>query len=124
MVTFNTRGDQPDHALLAARCALALQEAATEVARPGWPRFRAGVNTGRAMVGLVGGRGHRSYTVVGDTVNLAARLEGRAEAGGVVIGESTREALGDAARVSDLGELQVKGRDEPVRAFALLELRG
>ncbi len=122
MVTFNARGDQPDHALLAARCALALQEAAAEVARPGWPRFRAGVNTGRAMVGLVGAKGHRSYTVVGDTVNLAARLEGTAEAGGVVIGEATREALGDAARVTDLGGVQVKGKEQPVRAFALLEL--
>src|SRR5215210_7162712 len=56
MATFNTRGDQPDHARRAARAALELQERANAVAgeHPGWPRFRVGVNSGEAMVGIVG----------------------------------------------------------------------
>jgi class 3 adenylate cyclase len=124
MVTFNTRGDQEDHAARAARCALDLQAAAAEIARerPGWPRFRAGVNTGEAVVGLVGTRGHRDYTVVGDAVNLAARLEGHADPGGVVIGERTRQALGERARTEELGTLEVRGRRQPVRAYTLLDL--
>jgi adenylate cyclase len=78
MVTFNRRGDQPDHALQAARAALAIQSATAFVAaeHPGWPRFRVGVNTGEAAVGVVGAAGARTHTAIGDAVNLAARLAG------------------------------------------------
>lgn len=56
MVTFNHGGDQPDHAARAARAALALQEATSAIAaeHPEWPRFRVGVNTGEALVGVLG----------------------------------------------------------------------
>ncbi|MEO8329615.1 MAG: adenylate/guanylate cyclase domain-containing protein, partial [Candidatus Nanopelagicales bacterium] len=78
MVTFNVKGDQPDHARQAVGAALAIQESTAEVARvhPDWPRFRAGVNTGTAAVGVLGVGGGRTYTVIGDVVNVAARLEG------------------------------------------------
>jgi class 3 adenylate cyclase len=124
MVTFNTRGDQPDHALRSARAALALQREAALVAgaHPGWPRFRVGVNSGRAIVGLLGPRGARSHTVVGDTVNLAARLESRAAVGEVLIGAETRRRLGPAAQVEDLGAIDVKGKSIPVRVFRLVAL--
>src|SRR5690606_37835164 len=61
MVTFNVSVEQPDHAALAARAALGLQDAAGRVAaeHPDWPRFRAGVNTGRAVVGVLGDRAQR-----------------------------------------------------------------
>ncbi len=76
MVTFNTRGDQPDHAVRATRAGLALQRETARMVEhhPGWPRFRVGVNSGEAMVGLVGAEGGRSYTVIGDTVNLRLTL--------------------------------------------------
>ena len=76
---FNKAGDQPDHALRAARAALALQRAAAEIAagHPDWPRFRVGVNSGEVLAGVVGDRGHRIHGVFGDTVNLGARLEGQ-----------------------------------------------
>jgi class 3 adenylate cyclase len=80
MVIFNKADDQPDHASVAVRAALALQETAAEVARdqPDWPRFRAGVNSGEVLAGVVGGtRGHRKHGVVGDTVNLASRSRPR-----------------------------------------------
>ncbi len=82
MVTFNTRGDQPDHALKAVRAGLAIQQTTENVARgnPEWPRFRVGLNSGKAMVAVVGAEGKREYTTVGDTVNLASRLEGQAKA--------------------------------------------
>lgn len=59
MVTFNVSTDQADHAVLAAGAALRFQEAAARVAsdHPDWPRFRVGLNTGPATVGLVGGGG-------------------------------------------------------------------
>ncbi len=124
MLTFNTRGDQPDHALRAARAGLALQREAARVqtANPGWPRFRVGVNSGPAIVGLLGPRGARSYTVVGDVVNVAARLEGSADAGEVVVGEATRAALGAGATLEPLGEVALKGKTASVRTFRLVAL--
>ncbi len=123
MVTFNVSTDQPDHAVRAARTALRFQEAAKGVAQdhPEWPQFRVGLNTGPATVGLVGGGAERGYTVLGDTVNLASRLEGLAPAGGVVIGGSTLTHL-VGARVTSMGKVQVKGRDAPVDAWLLEEL--
>ena len=60
----------------AARAALTLLRTADRVARPDWPRFRVGVNSGDGVAAVVGGdRGHRKHGVVGDTVNVAARLE-------------------------------------------------
>jgi class 3 adenylate cyclase len=118
---WNTRDDQPDHPRLAAAAALAFQRAAGEVARDDWPRFRAGVNSGEVVAGVTGARGHREHGVVGDTVNLAARLEGAAPVGGVVIGEETFRRLG-SAEVEPLPELQVKGKREPVRAYVLRRL--
>ena len=122
MVIFNQHGDQTDHAGRAARTALAFQAAAAEIAagHPEWPRFRAGVNSGEVLAGLVGGpSGHRKHGVVGDTVNLAARLESVAPVGGVVIGAETAAALPSGAVVERLPPLQVKGKEEPVEAYVL-----
>jgi adenylate cyclase len=120
MVSFNTRGDQPDHPTRAVRAALVLQREAARVAEehPGWPRFRVGVNSGPARIGIVGGE----HTPIGDTVNLAARLEGQAEVGQVVVGPRTYEALPDGTEVRPLGGVQVKGKEEPVEAYVVLGL--
>jgi adenylate cyclase len=126
MVVFNKNGDQPDHAQLAARAALAFQTTATEVAdeHPDWPRFRVGVNSGEVAAGVLGERGHRKYDVIGDTVNLAARLEAQAPVGEVVVGEGTRSRLPDGAVVERLPPLRVKGKAEPVTAYVLRDLPG
>jgi adenylate cyclase len=115
----------PGHELRAARAGLELQEATGAVAarEPERPRFRAGISSGDAHVGLVRAPGARSYTPTGDVVNTGARLEGQARPGEVVIAERTRRALGSAADVEDLGELPVKGKERPVRAFVLRALR-
>ena len=125
MVVFNKGGDQPDHAVMAARAGLLLQKEASEIAgsHPGWPRFRVGVNSGSVMVGVVGGaRGHRKHDLVGDTVNLAARLEAQAPVGEVVIGKDTYELLPTGTTVESLPRLEVKGKSEPVDAFVLKAL--
>jgi adenylate cyclase len=120
MVTFNVSADQPDHARRAARAALAFQHAARSVAtsHPEWPRFRVGVNSGEAVVGVVGSVGDRGYTVLGDMVNVASRLEALAPEGGVAIGQPTLRSL-VGARVSPLGTVMVKGRAEPVEVWSL-----
>jgi len=124
MVTFNTRGDQPNHPERAAAAGLALQRESGRIRdrHPDWPRFRVGINTGEASVGLLGAEGGRGFTVVGDTVNLASRLEGQARAGEVVIGAATRERLPQAIEVERIGDLEVKGKERPVAAFVLRAL--
>jgi adenylate cyclase len=124
MVTFNTLGDQPDHAVRAVRTGLALQQETARIVErhPGWPRFRVGINSGKATVGLIGAEGGRGYTVIGDTVNLASRLEGRAEVGQVVIGAKTYQALPDGTRVRPLGSFQVKGKEAPIEAYIVIGL--
>jgi class 3 adenylate cyclase len=118
---FNKGGDQPDHAVRAARAGLALQRAAAEIraAHPDWPSFRVGINTGPVLAGVVGERGHRVHGVFGDTVNLGARLEGQAPPGGVVVGAATRAQLPDGTEAELMPELRVKGKAEPVLAYAL-----
>jgi class 3 adenylate cyclase len=123
MATFNTRGDQPDHAQRAAAAGLALQEAMARLfeRRPGMPGLRVGVNTGNAVVREMGGRGYVAYAVVGDMVNLASRLETNAPVGSVLIGEETYHRL-PGATVDVLPPLRVKGRGEAVNAFVLRDL--
>jgi class 3 adenylate cyclase len=125
MVTFNKRGDQPDHARRAAGAGLALQAASAGVARehPDWPRFRVGINSGPVSVSLLGTAGGRTHTIIGDTVNTASRIEGRAPVGGVAIGSATK-ALVPEATTSPLGPLELKGKSQPVEAHLLIALAG
>ncbi len=124
VATFNSRGDQPDHALRASRAALALQQevAVLTEEHPGWPRLRIGVNSGEAVVREVGGAGHVAYTLVGDTVNTGSRLEGLAPPGGVLIGTGTRAELPDGALVEKRTGLRMKGKEELMSAYELLAL--
>src|SRR5271165_6326031 len=82
---------------------------------------RVGIATGLVVVGDIVGQGPaQEQAVVGDTPNLAARLQGLAEAGGVVVAASTRRLTGDRFRLKDLGRHAVKGLAEPVEAYAAL----
>jgi len=124
MVTFNKRGDQPDHAERAAGAALALQRATSRLGdqHPEWPRFRAGINSGQVSVSLLGAAGGRTHTIVGDTVNIASRIEGTAPTGGVAIGPETKAQLPHAL-TTPLGQVQLKGRQEPLQVHLLIALR-
>ena len=124
MATFNSRGDQPDHALRAAGAALALQEEVGRLAdaNPGWPRLRIGINSGEAMVREMGGHGFVAYAVIGDAVNTASRLEGQAPVGGVLIGERTRALLPEGARAEPVTDVRVKGKEAALDAFLLQAL--
>jgi class 3 adenylate cyclase len=121
MAVFNASGDQPDHAPRAARTGLDVVEAGRPLAaaHPGWPVFRVGVNTGRAAVGDVGTTGRRSFAVIGDTTNVAARLMTAGEPGQVVVARATWEAIGAGADGVALGPIRVKGKSLPVEAWIL-----
>jgi class 3 adenylate cyclase len=124
LVSFNRNGDRADHAVRAARAALALQAEAQRLAdaHPGWPRLRVGVNTGPAVIRELGGDGFVAYELVGDAVNVAARLEGLAPVGGVLIGDETQRRLPAGADVEPQPGLRLKGKEEPVTAYVLRTL--
>jgi class 3 adenylate cyclase len=121
MAVFGAPKREPDHAARACRAALAILERTEPLAtgpRAG-PRFHIGVNSGPALVGNVGSEEYRNYTAIGDTTNLAARLQGIAKPGDVVIGSTTAAELGDRFALSSLGPVHVKGRIEPTEVFTL-----
>ncbi len=122
MAVFNAVGDQPDHARQALRAAETMLRSSEALAaeHPGWPRFRAGLATGSATVGHVGTHEQRSFAAIGDTTNLAARLQTSARPGQVLLAASTAELLSGVA-LQALGSLQVKGRSEPVEAYLVVE---
>ena len=113
------------HEARAARAALAAPGRSAPRSPPGSPTGRgsgSGSTPAQALVGLVQAPGARSFTPTGDVVNTGARLEQQARAGEVVVAGRTRAALGEDAVVEDLGELPVKGKERPVRAFVLRAL--
>jgi class 3 adenylate cyclase len=124
LASFNTADDQPDHARRASATALAIIEAGRPLAAThlDWPIFRAGVNTGLVIVGNVGAEDRRSFTVIGDTTNLAARLLALGEPGSVVVADATWDRLGPGRDGIALGPNRVKGKREPVMAWVLRAL--
>jgi adenylate cyclase len=115
---------QADHAARAVATALLMQQSAARLnedfARRGWPKLAIGigVNTGQMHVGDMGSAIRRAYTVMGDAVNLASRLEGiTKEYGvGIVVGAGTRAAAPDFL-YRELDQVRVKGKNEPVAIF-------
>jgi class 3 adenylate cyclase len=83
-------------------------------------RFRIGIATGVVVIGDLSREGAlREHAVVGETPNLAARLQALAEPGMIVVAASTRRLLGDRSRLRNLGRHEVKGIAEPVAAWAV-----
>lgn len=125
MALFNAPSRQPDHALRACQAALAMQRAVAPIAAqaPDLPRFGIGITTGPALVGNIGSETLRNFTAIGDTVNLASRLQSRAGQGQVLISAATYELVKSRAQVQPLGQISVKGKAELVEAYVLLELR-
>ena len=118
----------PDHAASAARAALRIVEnimrtkaEADVLGVPGYA-VKIGVNSGPAVVGNVGAPKRYNYTAVGETVNIAARLESVPEDYGcrIVIGPATAAAIADRFVVCELDWIKVKGKDEALSVFQLI----
>jgi len=118
---------QEDHAARALRAALEMV-AQIPVLSPKWEarsgrplQIGVGVNSGEAVVGVMGADSRREYSAIGDTVNLASRLEGVTKdfRTPIVVSHATVTALGDRFQVRELSELKVKGRQESVRVYAV-----
>jgi class 3 adenylate cyclase len=122
LVVFNALDDQADHPVRAARAALAMREATERVAagRPAWPRFRVGVHTGRVAIGNVGAGDQRSFSAIGDTTNVAARLQAAAAPGQVLISAATRARAGESVDARPLGRVTLRGKGDPVEVYELV----
>lgn len=122
--------DQPDHALRACRAALNMMDALNQI-RDKWvsegrPKIniRIGINTSEMIVGNMGGVGRFNYTVIGDGVNLGARLEGanKQYRTRIMIGPRTHELVKENVISRELDMLVVVGKTEPVKVYELIAM--
>jgi class 3 adenylate cyclase len=121
LVYFGYPEAHEDDAERSVRAALALAEAVARLKSQAPLQTRVGIATGLVVVGdLVGTGEAQERGIVGETPNLAARLQGVAEPNTVVIAESTRKLLGNLFDLQDLGPQDLKGVGDPVRAWAAL----
>jgi len=125
MAIFEEERGQESAPIRAVRAGLAMQRALDVFNRSSTIQLamRIGINTGPVVRGDLGSRVfRRDYTVIGDTVNQANRYEAKCPPGGVLVSVSTREALGDLARVREVTGLQLKGVAEPVTGYVVEEI--
>ncbi len=126
MAMFNAPLPQPDHPRRAVRAALRLCHDLADY-HAGLPEhlrteFGIGIVSGEAVVGNIGAREWLNYTAIGDTVNLAQRLEEIALGGEILLDEHTCHILGPAVQVEPKGVIPIRGRREPVMVYRLLAL--
>lgn len=132
MAFWNAPMEQPDHARRACHTALEMIEKLGELQadwkRRGMPLLELGIgiNSGPMVVGNMGSLERLSYTVLGDTVNVASRLEGLSKEYGaqVVISEATRAAAGPAFEYRYLDVVAVKGRSQPLAVYEVVGCAG
>ncbi|MEK7879097.1 MAG: adenylate/guanylate cyclase domain-containing protein, partial [candidate division NC10 bacterium] len=128
MALFGAPIAHEDHAQRATHAALgirkALEDYQEDLRRQGIIfQVRQGLNTGLVVVGSIGSDLRMDYTAVGDTTNVAARLQQVADPGRIVISEATRRLVGGYFYTRSLGDLTLKGRAEPVNAWEVISPR-
>ncbi len=125
MAVFGAPEPMTDHAERALLCAIAMQARQRQLNAEGWTSdlpeigIGVGVNTGTVAAGTVAAGGRLKYTVVGDAVNVAARLQAEAQAG-EVLASATTIAAADGIACEAVGPRHVKGREEPVEVFRVV----
>lgn len=127
MAIFGAPLSDGDDAVRAVNCALDMREVVQRMNAERTARNLAtikigiGIHTGTVVAGTLGSLERMEYTVIGDTVNVASRVEGltRKCDGDILITAATARLLQDAFELNPVGELAVKGREEPVKVFAV-----
>ncbi len=129
MAVFNAPNPLPDHPLCAVKAAWAMKVGSESLRNEILAdfgvdlQFGIGVNTGYAVVGNMGSTFRMDYTVIGDTVNTAARLESNAAKGQIIISDSTYQAVKDYVEVKDLGLLSVKNKKEGIHVYEVMGMK-
>ncbi len=128
MAVFGAPLRQSDHALRAVATAFAMQRTLDDLnrLRPQEPGLvsRIGINSGRVIAGDIGSPRHKAYTVVGDVVNIASRLETSvALPGQIVIGQATYEQVCDRYVCEPLGEVLLRGKRQAIRPYRVLGVK-
>ncbi|MDR3201511.1 MAG: adenylate/guanylate cyclase domain-containing protein [Spirochaetales bacterium] len=121
---------QEDHAILACKCALKQMKVLGEL-NASWPdekriNIGIGINSGIMTVGNMGSLGRMNYTLMGDNVNLGARLEGtnKAYATNIILSEYTHGLVKDKVIARELDNIKVKGKNKPVVIYELIDVLG
>jgi adenylate cyclase len=125
MAVFGAPLDMPDHCVRAIKAALEMRDQleAFNAEHKDGPtiRIRIGINSGKAMAGELGGMNKKEYTVLGDTVNTASRLESSvAKPMQVVVGENTYNATKAHFDFRSLGPATLKGKERTVEVYEVL----
>jgi class 3 adenylate cyclase len=126
MALFGAPVAHEDHAQRGCYAALSIQRAIGEYGKIIKKdldihfKLRIGLNSGPVIVGSIGDDLRMDYTAVGDTTNLAARMESMARPGAVLISEATQRLVRDFFELKSMGKVEVKGKDKPQQAFELM----
>jgi adenylate cyclase len=120
MAVFGAPEPYRDHAARAVRAGLEIDRRVNQLGEGGPFELGVGINTGRVVAGSVGGGGRLNFSVIGDAVNVASRVESATRSTGdaVLMTEATRAKLGTGFDVQPRGEHELKGMDRPVLLFA------
>ncbi|MDR2595771.1 MAG: PAS domain-containing protein [Treponema sp.] len=120
---------EKDDAINAVSCAIAIQKLVRSAKRKFFRkdasrlRIGIGINTGPLVAGNLGSMQRMDYSVIGDTVNLASRLEGVAEADEIIISQTTRNQIGDAFDLEKRNSVRVKGKEKPIQIYNVLGIK-
>jgi adenylate cyclase len=118
--------EEPQHALQAVRAAWAVKRVVDDYHQRVPPEHRLqlgiGINTGEVVAGNIGAEDHMEYTLIGDAVNLAKRLQENAKPGQVLLGRDTYQLVKDYVQVNTLEPIRVKGRAAAEQVYELIGL--
>jgi len=127
LAVFGAPIDLPDHQLKAVQAGVKMVKAIKELQKvkttpPDFPTYhlRVGINTGIVVAGNIGAAKRIEYTVLGDVVNIASRLNQYAESNEVAIGEATYQAIKDVVKANPIGGVKLKGKQQAVQVYKVL----
>jgi adenylate cyclase len=125
MAIWNVPVEQEEHALLATKAAISVQRAIKELQERETilPKmeFGIGINTGEVLAGNMGSENRLEYSVIGDAVNMAAKLANATPGGKIWIGDSTYKLVDSRIAAKRLDPLAVKGKSQPIQAYEVLD---